>query len=388
MNISNPFSPGYPVSPELFMGRKHILEAVKIFLEAERPSLITDVEILGRRGTGKTSTMLKLKSMVRDCLVIYLAGRSCNEIDFIGEFFMLIERELRSRYDKPISFVEFFNAIRDGQNLATSAIAEALSRIGDLSILILLDDANLVPLESLIALKSAIYQLRLRQKARALIVFGSFEPISKKLARAGLSPVEALTTKFMLKNFNPPEVNTFLSRYYPKWTEISAGMVYKITEGRPLLVQMYGSAYYDFAESDVRFKALSEKLNINTEGKSLSWKLGAFVTDTSQKVLFAKLSEELVSKCDLQVKKAMWRWYKQGWRRKPSEAEIRIAIVIAQLGGSARFIDIKREFGRNPAPQLKRGVEKGIIEQRKRGEYAIPHPILAQAIREDHNRLF
>jgi hypothetical protein len=106
------------------------------------------------------------------------------------------------------------------------------------------------------------------------------------------------------------------------------------------------------------------------------------MVDSTKRLVFEKASQDIISKCDAHVKKALWQWYEHGWRQEPSDAEWKTAQMIAELGGTANFAAIKKAYGRNPAPQLKRAVKKNIIELRGRGIYALPHKFIAQAIKE------
>lgn len=96
------------------------------------------------------------------------------------------------------------------------------------------------------------------------------------------------------------------------------------------------------------------------------------------------MSKEVVLSCDKPVKQAVFQWYANGWPQKPSKAEWNAVLAIMRLGGSARFSDIKRAYGRNPAPQLKRALMKRMIERRERGVYSIPHPLITEAIKDKY----
>ena len=164
--------------------------------------------------------------------------------------------------------------------------------------------------------------------------------------------------------------------------------VYSRTKGHPTLVQMYGAAYYEFAESDDRLKlAETEIPKAKIPAKNSGWRewLGYYshiMLELSKIYYFEEMSSEMVLKCDKSVKNAFFQWYMNGWTQKPSKAEWRAVLIIARRDGSVRFNDIKKAYGRNPAPQLKRAVHKRMIERRERGVYSIPHPLITEALRD------
>jgi hypothetical protein len=364
---------------EFFQGRDDILNAAARIMSTERAVLWEDMEISGWRGMGKTYVLLKIRSLApQNSLTMYLPGSSTTEINFLGEFLMILEREQQAKHDRTTSFADLFASIRAGQKSGISAITEALSRIDDSSILILLDDAELIPIKALLVLKSAVYQARLSQNKRVLIVFASTESISEKLKKSGLSPAEAWTVPFRVNYFSFADTVSLLRRHYPQWSQGNFRIIFQNTNGYPPLIQMYGSAYHSLAESDDEFGPfhLLDDIEVSKSSKTV----GGFV-GLAKGLEWIKGSQYIISKCDAQVKKDLCQWYEHGWRQKPSKAEWKTAQLIAELGVTATFADIKKAYGRNPAPQLKRAVKKNIIEQRGRGSYALPHRLIAQAIK-------
>lgn len=382
MTDPNPFYPGCPVDPEFFVGRGTILNAVSQTLLNEGILPWEDMEILGSWGRGKTSTLLKIGSMAPKAnLTVYIPCIDDSESRYLGEFLFALERDLQVRRNKQVSFADLFNSHRLGEKSGRDVVIEALARIDNRSILLLLDDSDLIPKDALVAVKSALYQLRLGDGNRVMAVFASKESISEKLNKAGLSPAEAHTRAFGLKDFTSDEVYAILRQRYSWWTERSLKTVFKHTLGHPLLVQVYGSAYFELAESDSTFRAWRDAGHIEVQKGSIM-ELGALFCDAKRIVSLETTAQEIIEKCEAKSKEALWQWYRKGWNGKPSSAEWKVALTIANLGGKARFIAIKKACGGNPGPQIKRAVAKGIIEQIERGLYAIPHPKIAQILRE------
>jgi len=381
--VPNPSRQHKQIKLEFFQGRDDILNAAARIMSTERAVLWEDMEILGRRGMGKTYVLLKIRSRApQNFLTMYLPGRSTTEIDFLSEFLMVFEREQQAKQDHAVSFADLFASIHAGQKSGLSAITEALARIDDSCILILLDDAELIPIKALLALKSAVYHARLLQNKKVLVVLASCESVSENLKKSGLSHAEAWTIPFHVGYLGLEETISLLSRHYPLWSQKSLKIIYQKTSGYPPLIQMYGSAYHSLVETDDEFAPFRvlDGLEIQTDSNS-SKILGAMV-DSTKRLVFEKASQDIISKCDAHVKKALWQWYEHGWRQEPSDAEWKTAQMIAELGGTANFAAIKKAYGRNPAPQLKRAVKKNIIELRGRGIYALPHKFIAQAIKE------
>ncbi len=384
MTGANPFYPGRPVDPEFFVGRENILIAVSQILLKEEVLPWEDMEILGSWGRGKTSTLLKIGSMAsKTNLAVYIPCKGGSESHYLGEFLFALERDLQVRREKQVSFADLFRSHRLGEKSGRDVIIEALARIDNRSILLLLDDSDLIPGDALVAVKSALYQLRLGDGNRVMAVFASKESISEKLKKAGLSPAEAHARALELKDFTLDEVYAILRQGYSRWTESSLKTVFKRTLGHPLLVQIYGSAYFELAESDSTFRAWWDAEPIEVQKGSIM-ELGAIFCDAGRRVSLETTAREIIGKCEAESKEALWQWYRKGWKGKPSNAEWKVALTIANLGGRARFIAIKKACGGNPGPQIKRAVAKGIIEQIERGLYAIPHPQIAQVLRERH----
>lgn len=384
MTDANPFYPGRPVDPNFFGGREDILNAVSQTLLKEEVLLWEDMEILGRWGRGKTSTLLKIGSMAPKAnLTVYIPCRGNSESRYLGEFLSTLERDLQVRMKKQVSFADLFKSHKLGEKSGKDVVIEALARIDNSSILLLPDDSDLIPKDALVAVKSALYQLRLGDGNRVMAVFASRESISEKLKKAGLSPAEARTRAFRLKDFTSDEVYAILKQRYSWWTERSLKTVFECTLGHPLLVQIYGSAYFELAESDSTFRAWWDAEHIEAQ-KGSFMELAAICCDQKRKVSLETTAQEIIRKCEAKSKEALWQWYRKGWKGIPSNAEWKVALTIANHGGSARFIDIKKACGGNPGLQIKRAVAKGIIEQIERGLYAIPHPQIAQVLRERH----
>jgi len=107
---------------------------------------ISDIEILGQRGLGKTSTLLKIRSMApSSCMTAYVLGRKCGKIEFVDELLQAIEREYRDMGKGSITFVDLAAALRRKEKSGVSVLIEAVSRLAGLPVFILLDDAGLVP---------------------------------------------------------------------------------------------------------------------------------------------------------------------------------------------------------------------------------------------------
>jgi hypothetical protein len=302
--------------------------------------------------------------MATDCLVVYIPGIRCDENKFMDDLLQNIEREARSRYGISVSFLDLSASLRLGNKSGESAFIDALSRLPDRNVLILVDDAHNVSTQALIALKSAINQLR--------FILASTHRISERLIKNGMSQSAAFLFSLELKNFSFEETANLLTRLYPRWTKKSLDIAYSRTEGHPALTRMYSQAYHDLASSDVRLKLFDVQLPKPPESNTDWTVVAEYVLEISKKFGFEQISIEIISKCHVLVNNAALKWYEACWLQEPSRAELRAVLVIAELGGSAKFKDIEKRYGRNPAPQLQRAVKKGLIEHQGRGTYALP----------------
>lgn len=380
-----------PADPTSFVGRDNILEGMITLMRCRNADQIPDIEIIGQRGLGKTSTLIKIRSMAtNDCVAVYVLGRRCSKIELVDEVLQAVEREYRDLGMGSISFVDLAAALRRGEKSGVSVLIEAVSRLEGHTTFILLDDADMVHYETLVELKSAFSQLRSMHGMPACLVLASETPISEILIRGGLSPSESFLFSFELKNLSLDEVASLLLRSYIKWTKSSVRHVYSRTKGHPAFVKMYGAAYYELAESDERLKfAEMDTPKWNKSNEKSGWReWGEYFfyagLEISKRIVFEQMSKEVVLSCDKPVKQAVFQWYANGWPQKPSKAEWNAVLAIMRLGGSARFSDIKRAYGRNPAPQLKRALMKRMIERRERGVYSIPHPLITEAIKDKY----
>lgn len=291
-----------------------------------------------------------------------------------------IEREARSRYGMCPSFLDILASLRLGNTSGESAFIDALSRLPDKNMLILLDDAHNLSMQALIALKSAVNQLRLLEHAHVRLILASTHPLSESLAKGGMSQSAAFLFSLELKNLSFEEAAILLTRLYPRWTKKSLDIAYSRTNGHPALTQMYSQAYHKLASSDQRLELFDVQSTKAPDSHSDWTALGEYFLNISKNVGFEQVSLEIISKCHQLVSNAALRWYEAGWLQKPSRAELRAVLVIANLGGSAKFKDIEKGYGKNPAPQLQRASEKGLIEHQSRGRYALPHKLLAEPL--------
>jgi hypothetical protein len=368
------------VAPERFIGRDNILDAIANAQKGNGFGSIYDIEILGPRGIGKTSVLRKIRSMQTKGLTVFLPGRNSDQIEFIEDLFQAIERELRELQGKPTSFMDQAAGLRQGNKSGTSALIEALSSLKDQNVLILLDDADNISLQALTALKSAINQLRSLQNMRVRMILTSSVPIKKRLMDGGLSLDDAFLYPLELKSFSLEETENLLIQIYPVWTRPSLRAVYSRTGGHLAFVQMYGYAYSESARSNEKFQILSSQLPELSDQDLAKKGLGENLFNVAKISGTELLSSEIIGKCHKKVKEAAIKWYVAGFLARPSKAEWKVIRIIAGLGGSATFKNIKDLYGRNPAPQLKRAVEKGALQLQSRGLYALPHHIIAEAL--------
>jgi len=369
-----------PVDPAEFVGREDILDALIASLKNERSNSVYDIELLGPIGLGKTSTLLKIRSMATDYLTVYISSIKCDENKFMDHLLQNIEREARSRDGMCISFMDLSASLRLGNTSGDSAFIDALSRLPDKKVLILLDDAHNFSVEALIALKSAVNQLRLLGDGHVRLILASTHPLTERLVKSGMSQSAAFLFSLELKNLSFQEAAILLTRLYPKWTKKSLDIAYSRTDGHPALTQMYSQAYHKLASSDQMLELFDVPSPKAPDSHSDWTALGEYVLDISKKVGFVQVSFEIISKCHQLVRNSALRWYESSWLQKPSSAELKVVLVIAKLGGSAKFKDIEKGYGKNPAPQLQRASEKGLIEHRSRGRYALPHELLAEPL--------
>lgn len=368
------------VTAEKFIGRSDILNAIACAQKGSNSGSIYDIEILGPRGFGKTSVLRKIRSMRTSGLSVFLLGRNCDQIEFIEGLFQAIERELRNLHGESRSFMDQAAGLRQGNKSGTSALIEALSSLKDQNLLILLDDADNISIQALTALKSAINQLRSLQNMRVRIILTSSVPIKKRLMDGGLSLDDAFLYPLELKGFSLEETENLLIQIYPIWTRQILETVHSRTGGHPAFVQMYGYAYSELASSDGNFKILSSQLPETPDQGSVKKGLGECLLDLGKLKAVEWLSKQTAEESHKQVKEAALKWYVAGFRVQPSRAEWKVIRIIARQGGSATFKTIKNNYGRNPAPQLKRAVEKGALQLKSRGLYALPHRIIAEAL--------
>lgn len=373
-----------PVGPSEFIGRENIINTLIASLEDEKQNATCDVEVLGPRGIGKTSFLLKIRSMATNYLTVYVQSIKCDENKFMDDLLQNIELEARSRHGTSVSFMDLSAALRLGNTSAASAFKDALSRLSDRKVLILLDDAHNLEIQAIIALKSAVSQLRLIDRRNVRLILASTCPISERLVKNGMSQSAAFLFSFYLKNFSPEETAILLIRLCPKWTKKGLAVAYLRTEGHPALTWMYSQAYHKLANSDERLKLFDVQSPKTPESNS-DWKVWAeYLLNISRIKGFEQVSLEIISKCNGLASNAALKWYEACWLQKPSLAELRVVLVVARLGGSAKFKDIEKDYGRNPAPQLQRAYEKGLIEHQSRGRYALPHKLLAEPLRNKY----
>jgi len=377
LNLPDSFN---PVDPAKFIGRKDILDTLIESFKEKRSNSIYDIELLGPIGIGKTSTLLKIRSTATDCLVVYIPGTRCDENKFMDDLLQNIEREARSQYGISVSLLDLSASLRLGKTSGESAFIDALSRLPDRNVLILLDDAHNVSMQALIALKSAVNHLRLLENKPVRLILASTHPLSERLIKSGMSQSAAFLFPLELKNFSFDETAILLTRLYPRWTKKSLDIAYSRTEGHPALTRMYSQAYHDLASSDVRLKLFDVQLPKPPESNPDWTVVAEYVLEISKKFGFERVSIEIISKCHVLVNNAALKWYEACWLQEPSRAELRAVLVIAELGGSAKFKDIEKAYGRNPAPQLQRAGKKGLIEHQGRGTYSLPHKFLAKPL--------
>lgn len=389
MADANPYHPGRPTDPASFVGREHILDGVMEYLKSEKADSVDDVGIMGRRGMGKTSILLKIRSIAPpECLMIYLPGKRWNENELVEELLQTIEREVRARLKESVSYIDLVGALRRGNKSGTSTLIDAISRLADLRVFLLLDDAHLLDPKALATLKSAFFLLRTINGVPACLILASESGNMMRLAKGGLGPSESFRIEFQLERFTKDEVKLLLTKPFGKWTPRTVDHVYSMSKGHPVAIQMYGAAYYKLAEPAGALelpvsaipqpKSLDKSSSLTDEFHNIAYTL----SKEYKMAEFQKKADELIIRCDRDVRNRFYSWYKIGWKREPSEEEDQVLTVIANRGGEARFRKIKDAYGKNPAPQLKRAVEKGVIEQISRGLYALPHPIIAEFLKQ------
>jgi hypothetical protein len=255
-----------------------------------------------------------------------------------------IEREARSRYGISVSLLDLSSSLRLGNTSGESAFIDALSRLPDRNVLILLDDAHNVSMQVLIALKSAVNHLRLLDAKSVRLILASTHLLSERLIKNGMSQSAAFLFSLELKNFSFEETAILLTRLYPKWTKKSLDIAYSRTEGHPALTRMYSQAYHNLASSDERLELLDVESLKPLESNSDWQVLGEYFLDVSKKFGFGQVSIEIISKCHGLVNNAALKWYEVCWLQRPSRAELDAVLVIAKLGGSAKFKDIEKSF--------------------------------------------
>ncbi|MEW5996538.1 MAG: ATP-binding protein [Candidatus Micrarchaeota archaeon] len=360
----SPYFPQDPVDPKYFVGRKDILESLGKAFGSANSGKALNAAIFGERGMGKTSLLIKLKTLPpAGCFLVYcpLSSES-GEKEFADKLMQKIDLDYRESLPthkriienakelpekvESFSLFELSLSLRKGEMDPYRALLESflkLKKRGFKSAFILIDEADLLATEALALIRNSVQEIRSAYGFPVGIIAAGKQSLTNRLG-GKWSPLARFFAlmEFELKPLNKTEVYEALTIPHVDWKKDASEYVFERSGGYPTVVQLYGAVcFLNRSDGTITKKAVRD-----AEGK---------------------------------VKQELWRWFQNSWKGEPSELEAKCVYAIAKSGGSATFGEIKKMFKGNPAPYIKRAVEKHILSQDARGVYSLPHPLIAES---------
>ncbi|HII54185.1 hypothetical protein COT30_03620 [Candidatus Micrarchaeota archaeon CG08_land_8_20_14_0_20_49_17] len=368
---NTPYFPQDPVEPKYFVGRDDIISALKSAFESAIKGRAANAAIYGERGMGKTSLLIKLKTLPPPgCFVVYcpLSSES-NEKEFMDRLLQKIDLDYRESLpihksiiekikDFPekvesFSLFELSLSIKKGEVDAYRAFLESLLKLrkrGFKGAYILIDEADLLTTETLALIRNGIQEIRSIYGFPVGIIAAGKQRLTKRLG-GKWSPLARFFAlmETELKPLNEKEAFEALTIPHVDWKKDAARHVFERSSGYPTVIQLYGAVCYLRRSSGV-------------------------------------ITKELVKKVDNEIKEELWQWFQNSWVDSPSDLEAKCIVAVAKHGTSATYSQVQKIFKKVPAPYLKRAAEKHILSQDERGVYTLPHRLIAEMFIEKYGK--
>lgn len=362
-----PYFPQDPVDPQYFVGREELITNIKNVFQSAVKGRATNIAICGERGIGKTSLLMKIKSMtLKGCFCTYTAlSEETNQSSFVEK--LLQRADLDYRESLPLhakiiekakqlpekiecfSLFDITVSLRKNELNPEIALLEAILKIkkrGFKATYILLDEADLLTTETIALIRNTVQEVRSIYSFPLGIIASGKQKLTNRLG-GKWSPISRFfaLAEYELEPLTKEEVYAALTVPHISWDKDAAFLVFEKSRGYPTVVQLYGAICY---------------LNIKR----------------------GKITKEIANAATKEVKNELWNWFQNGWKGAPSDLETQCVFVIAKNGGKATFAQIKKVLKKHPAMHLKRAVKKHILSQEGKAVYALPHPLIAEAFLE------
>lgn len=365
-----PYFPQDPVDPQYFVGREELLTSIKnAFVSAVNGRAI-NIAIYGERGMGKTSLLMKTKSMVPEgCFCTYVAlSEETGQQTFIEKLLQRIDLDYRESLPfhrriiekakeipekiESFSLFDITVSLRKNEMAPEIAFLEAILKLrkrGFKATYILLDEADLLTTETIALIRNTVQEIRASYRFPIGIIVAGKQRLTNRLG-GKWSPIARFfaLAEYELKPLTKEEVYSALTSPHIAWDKDAAQLVFEKSDGYPTVVQLYGAMCY---------------LKMEKGG----------------------ITKEIANQATREVKKELWAWFRNGWKGMPSDLETQCILVVAKNNGRTTFSQIKKALNINPGMNLKRAVEKRIISQDEEGLYTLPHKLIAETFLEYAN---
>lgn len=370
--LDTPYFPQDPVNPKYFVGRNDVITSLKSAFQSSIRGRAANAAIYGERGMGKTSLLIKLKTLPPPgCFVVYCPlSNESDQKEFVDKLLQKIDLDYRESLpihklliekvkelpEKIESFSVFDVAfsLRKGEMDPYRALLESLLKLrkrGFRGAYVLIDEADLLTTEALALIRNGIQEIRSIYGFPVGIIAAGKQRLTKRLGGkwSPLSRFFALM-ETELKPLNEKEVFEALTIPHVAWDKNAAKLVFERSMGYPTVVQLYGAMCY-------------------------------------LKRTTGLIKKELVREVEKEVKDELWQWFQNGWKDSPSDLEAKCILVVAKKGGSATYTTVEKSLKKIPATPLKRAVEKRILSQDDRGVYTLPHKLIAELFLEKYKQI-
>lgn len=329
---------------------------------------IENAVVCGARGFGKTSLLLKLvEECPPGCFASFRALSSQeNPVEFANATIQKMdmeykqqlpkhERYLRSFFERieEFSVLEVSVAIRRQELTPENGLLQTLLKFRDRrfsSIILFIDEADLLSAEILAMLKNVIEEVRSRYYYPAAVFLAGKEDVTGKLT-GQWSPIRRFYAGHIhrLGPFDLEGVKEALDNAGSvagfTWSSEAIRLVFELSQGHPFVVQILGH------------RAVEHSADKNIDAKD--------VESVKPNVLLD-----------------VWDWYKQSWTAPPSRTEVKVLIQVAKLGGQASYSGLKSTSAvASLGVHLRRLVEKKILVQDDiLGEYLFPAKLVVEGV--------
>jgi hypothetical protein len=243
----NPYVPGQPATPELFAGRTELVHrAGDAIEEAQKLRRSTALLLHGYRGSGKTSAIRKIQSLVREsspgALVAEIQLRAHSSENLLLETVVRdLKRQLETR--------DRLGARLKGWLERLNSLSVAGTGVGVPLLLVCVDDAELLDSTGIGALKTVAES---HSPVPIILVVAGGVELSDRLAQKDASPIARIFSgsRYDIGEFTPGETTKALEAPISKiggtgqWTPDGGAEVQALSHGYPYLVQCIAYAAY------------------------------------------------------------------------------------------------------------------------------------------------